>query len=151
MGGVEVEMYSALQRLNAFFFHGVTVLFFCAVACNIHVLYETHVKGAYELTEYSIEPMDKPVKFLPYQIQTGHPIEADVAVLRFNMTVDLRKVWNWNVKMLFVYVTVEYETDDHPLNQVIIWDHIVLEKENAIINKKEALNKYSLFDHGHGL
>lgn len=26
---------------------------------------------------------------------------------------DLRPVWNWNVKMLFVYVTAEYATDKH--------------------------------------
>jgi len=42
-----------------------------------------------------------------------HTLEADVAVLRFDLDVDLRPVWNWNVKMLFVYITAEYETPSH--------------------------------------
>jgi len=37
------------------------------------------------------------------------------------------------------------------LNQVTIWDVIIQEKENALISKKGAMNKYSLFDHGYGL
>ena len=42
-----------------------------------------------------------------------HTLEADVAVLRFDLDVDLRQVWNWNVKMLFVYITAEYATPEH--------------------------------------
>ena len=55
-------MYSALQRLNASFFHGVTVLFFCAVACNITVMYDTHVKGMYQLKDYQVVAHERPVK-----------------------------------------------------------------------------------------
>ena len=55
-------MYNALQRLNAAFFHGVTVLFFCAVACNIHVWSESYFKDAYALKDYSVEAHERPVK-----------------------------------------------------------------------------------------
>merc|ERR1712086_37695 len=144
-----LAMHSALQRLNASFFHGVTVLFFCAVACNISVWKDIHFNGLYQLNDFSLEP-HRPVKFLRYG-PPHHMLDADVAVLKFNLTVDFRDVWNWNVKQLFVYVTAEYETDEHPLNQVILWDHIVTEEENAMIDKEGAFNKYSLFDHGHGL
>lgn len=143
-------MYSALQRLNASFFHGVTVLFFCAVACNINVWVDTYAYNKFELKEYQLRAHEEPVKFLRYG-PPNHILDADVALLRFDLKVDLRPVWNWNVKQLFVYITVEYETDEHPVNQVTIWDHIVMEKENALIDKQGALNKYSLFDHGHGL
>merc|ERR1712216_274752 len=146
---IVIEMYSALQRLNASFFHGMTVLFFCAVACNITVWFDTY-NGHYQLKELSLKSHDRPVKFLRY----GPPnqiLKADVAVMRFDLKVDLKPVWNWNVKQLFVFITAEYATPEHPLNQVILWDLIITEKENAVIDKQGALNKYSLFDHGHGL
>jgi len=143
-------MYSALQRLNAAFFHGVTVLFFCAVACNINVWFDTYTVDKFALKEFTLKAHEEPVKFLRYG-PPNHILDADVALLRFDLKVDLRQVWNWNVKQLFVYITVEYETDEHPVNQVTVWDHIVSEKENAFIVKQGALNKYSLMDHGHGL
>merc|ERR1712216_28780 len=143
-------MYSALQRLNASFFHGVTVLFFCAVACNISVLFDEHVSGKYQLKGVDLKVGERPVKFLQYDPPT-HPLTADVALFRFDLKVDLCDVWHWNIKELFVFITAEYKTADHDLNQVIIWDHIITEKESALINKLSALNKYSLFDHGHGL
>ena len=55
-------MYSALQRLNASFFHGVTVLFCCAVACNMTVWYDTHVKGMYDLKTFELAAHERPVK-----------------------------------------------------------------------------------------
>merc|ERR1712134_252813 len=99
---VRNAMYSALQRLNASFFHGMTVLFFCAVACNMTVWFDTF-NGHYQLKELSLEAHDLPAKFLRY----GPPnqiLEADVAVMRFDLKVDLKPVWNWNVKHLFVFI-----------------------------------------------
>ena len=34
----------------------------------------------------------------------------DQAILNLGIDADLRSVFNWNVKQLFVYVTAEYET-----------------------------------------
>ena len=98
-------MYSALQRLNAAFFHGVTVLFFCAVACNITVWVDTF-NGKYQLGDFSLEAHERPVKlcvttsipsnltyrsFLPRRsLRYGPPnqiLEADVAVMRFDLKV----------------------------------------------------------------
>ena len=49
----------------------------------------------------------------------------DQAVLTLGIDADLRSVFNWNVKQLFVYVTAEYETDANVLNQVVVWDTII--------------------------
>ena len=46
----------------------------------------------------------------------------DQAVLTLGIDADLRTVFNWNVKQLFVYVTAEYETEPNVLNQVVVWD-----------------------------
>ena len=57
-------MYSALQRLNVSFFHGVSVLFFCAVACNMTVWYDTTMRGMYDLksNQFELTAHERPVK-----------------------------------------------------------------------------------------
>merc|ERR1719162_1946894 len=64
---------------------------------------------------------------------------------------DLRSVFNWNVKQLFVYVTAEYETDANVLNQVVVWDTIINDAPSAWIRSSQTVNKYSLTDQGYGL
>ena len=49
----------------------------------------------------------------------------DQAILNLGINADLRSVFNWNVKQLFVYITAEYETEANVLNQVVVWDTIV--------------------------
>ena len=53
------------------------------------------------------------------------PRTSRQAVLTLGIDADLRSVWNWNVKQLFVYVTAEYETKPNVLNQVVVWDTII--------------------------
>ena len=55
----------------------------------------------------------------------SHLTPHDQAVLTLGIDADLRSVFNWNVKQLFVYVTAEYETDANVLNQVVVWDTII--------------------------
>ena len=40
-----------------------------------------------------------------------HGAGHDQAILSLQLDADLRSVFNWNVKQLFVYITAEYETD----------------------------------------
>merc|ERR1712194_647217 len=75
----------------------------------------------------------------------------DQAILSIGIDADLRSVFNWNVKQLFVYVTAEYETVDNVLNQVVIWDKIVNDESEAWIRSDTVVNKYSLTDQGYGL
>eukprot|EP00656_Telonema_subtile_P049472 TRINITY_DN6159_c0_g1_i1.p1 TRINITY_DN6159_c0_g1~~TRINITY_DN6159_c0_g1_i1.p1 ORF type:complete len:179 (+),score=27.99 TRINITY_DN6159_c0_g1_i1:247-783(+) len=137
-------MYNALQRLNASFFHGTTIIFLCALATNLTVFWNPGAPPIYELNAHD------PVKFIRHDHQKN-PIKADVAVLRFDIDVDLRHAWNWNVKEIFVYVTAEYSTPEHPINQVTIWDHTIESEQMAMLSKKGVLSKYNLFDHGFGL
>jgi hypothetical protein len=72
---------------------------------------------------------------------------VDRAFLYFDVKADLTTVFNWNVKQLFLFVVCEYETRTNTLNQVVIWDKIVTEEENAKIDLTEVPNKYYLTDH----
>ena len=75
----------------------------------------------------------------------------DQAILSLQIDADLRSVFNWNVKQLFVYVTAEYETEANVLNQVVVWDTIVNDVSQAWIRSDAVVNKYSLTDQGYGL
>merc|ERR1712046_16634 len=75
----------------------------------------------------------------------------DQAILSLQIDADLRSVFNWNVKQLFVYVTAEYETDANVLNQVVVWDQIISDPAHSWIRSSSVANKYSLTDQGYGL
>jgi signal peptidase complex subunit 3 len=59
--------------------------------------------------------------------------------------VDLRPVWNWNTAQLFVYVTVEWESEAMPMNRAVIWDRIIRKEEEALI-QEIVDTKYHLND-----
>ena len=43
----------------------------------------------------------------------------------FDMSADLRSLFTWNTKLVFLYVTAEYSTELNRLNQVVIWDYVI--------------------------
>ncbi|KAK7161571.1 hypothetical protein R3I94_004300 [Phoxinus phoxinus] len=63
----------------------------------------------------------------------------------------MRPIFDWNVKELFLYLTAEYSTKSNALNQVVLWDKIVLRGESTKLNLKEVKSKYFFFDDGNGL
>lgn len=79
--------------------------------------------------------------FRPYRGQ-------DVALVRLDIDADLRSVWNWNVKQLFVYVVAEYTSPTHAHNEVVIWDEIVESEEDSLLQLRGERVKYPLRDYG---
>lgn len=71
--------------------------------------------------------------------------------ITFDLSSDLTALFNWNVKQLFLYLTAEYKTNENELNQVVLWDKIILRGENAILNYKDMHTKYYFWDDGNGL
>lgn len=69
----------------------------------------------------------------------------------FNFQTDLSSLFNWNVKQLFLYLTAEYKTEANELNQVVLWDKIILRGENAVLDFKNMNTKYYFWDDGNGL
>ena len=72
----------------------------------------------------------------------------DNAELYLDIHADLRAAWHWNLKQLFVYVVAEYESKANTLNQIVIWDRIIENKEDAIIHLDRQEGKYALPDQG---
>ncbi|CAH2237268.1 jg11234 [Pararge aegeria aegeria] len=75
----------------------------------------------------------------------------DLGYLTFDLKTDLSNLFNWNVKQLFLYLTAEYVTPNNELNQVVLWDKIILRGENALLDFKNMNTKYYFWDDGNGL
>lgn len=86
-----------------------------------------------------------------FLIIVPHEKKNDLGFVVFDMQADLSGIFNWNVKQLFLYLTAEYETKDHVLNQVVIWDKIIKRGENSMLDYRSSNTKYYFWDYGNGL
>lgn len=48
-----------------------------------------------------------------------------------DLSVDLRPDFTWMTKQLFLYVTVDFETPENRVNQMVMWSHIITSKASA--------------------
>ena len=131
-------MHSFWQRLNAIFFFALSVLGFLSfLGAGTTYWHVPHPRIDLKVDRVVLRKI----------YGAGH----DQAILTMGIDADLRSVFNWNVKQLFVYVTAEYETEDNVLNQVVVWDNIISEQQQAWIRTDTVVNKYSVIDQGYGL
>ncbi|KAI0028598.1 hypothetical protein K488DRAFT_89589 [Vararia minispora EC-137] len=76
----------------------------------------------------------------------GRPrAKIDQIRVNFNSTADLRPLFNWNTKQLFVWVQAEYISAKGTQNQIVLWDDIIQRKEDALLNLR-ARNEYVIHD-----
>lgn len=45
-----------------------------------------------------------------------------------DLSVDLREEFTWMTKQLFLFVTVDFETPENHVNQMVMWSHIITSK-----------------------
>ncbi|NXA24350.1 SPCS3 peptidase, partial [Ibidorhyncha struthersii] len=77
-------------------------------------------------------------------------------LFKYNMVffltrIHLQSIFDWNVKQLFLYLSAEYSTKNNALNQVVLWDKIMLRGDNPRLILKDMKSKYFFFDDGNGL
>lgn len=65
--------------------------------------------------------------------------------ISINDVIDLRPLWNWNVKQLFCCVIADFETPTVH-SSITIWDSIIQKKEDALIHRMKQEMKYNLQD-----
>ncbi|CCK70565.1 signal peptidase complex subunit SPC3 KNAG_0E03060 [Huiozyma naganishii CBS 8797] len=69
------------------------------------------------------------------------------AKVSFDLEADLTKLFNWNTKQVFTYLTAEYENVKHTRqNEVTFWDKIITSKDDAVLNLTDAQSKYHVWD-----
>jgi signal peptidase complex subunit 3 len=128
-------MHNIWVRLNAIIFFALSVLFAMAILCATSTYF------------HNGEPTLNLLRMNHLKTLRNHQ-GVDRALLAIDLEADLRPAFHWNLKQLFVYVVAEYESKRNALNQVVIWDSIVENKEDALINISKHSIKYALIDQG---
>ncbi|OEH80103.1 signal peptidase complex subunit 3A [Cyclospora cayetanensis] len=132
-------MESYLNRANAVF---------CSMMVCLSVLALGNIGSSYFLTN----PISGSVAARDvYAFGYNYALSGDQAVLALDIKADLRGLFQWNAKQLFLFVVAEYETPQHPANEVVVFDKIITHEEAALINLVNVPAKYHLRDKGKGL
>jgi len=128
------KMHTVWVRLNAVVFFSFTVLISLAMltACSTYNAYNPSGSGVPIVHKLEVRDLRS------LRVHGG----VDKAMLHFDLNVDLRPAFHWNVKQIFCMVVAEYEgvpkaalkesysgpdppVGTYPTNQVVIWDKIV--------------------------
>lgn len=134
-------MHALRPRLNALSAHVMTMLM-VIVAIGSSVSYMQLHKSDPEVALRL-----KNVKFLRRHTRE----RCDQAYVSLDLSADFRKMWTWNIHRMYVSVVAEYKTAAHPRNEVVIWDKILNNRQEALVNMTARRNKYSLKGHGYNL
>ncbi|KAI8801757.1 signal peptidase 22kDa subunit [Cladochytrium replicatum] len=137
-------MYSLSQRANAVLALAVTVA--CVVAAIAAAI------GPLLSTVSPIELATPKIAVKRTSIERGrlgsyynhHSQVVELGIVKFDLEADLRPLFTWNTKQLFVYLVAEYETEKHRWNQVTIWDDIITHKDDALISFRDKRAEYPL-------
>uniref|UniRef100_A0A1B6DLS3 Signal peptidase complex subunit 3 n=1 Tax=Clastoptera arizonana TaxID=38151 RepID=A0A1B6DLS3_9HEMI len=136
-------MHSFITRGNAILAYTLSVLACLTFVCFISTLFIDY------RTQATIDTVKVVVKNVPDYSASRE--KNDLGFLTFDLQTNLTHLFNWNVKQLFLYLTAEYTTADNVLNQVVLWDKIILRGENAALDFKNMNTKYYFWDDGNGL
>ncbi|VDC06199.1 unnamed protein product, partial [Peniophora sp. CBMAI 1063] len=84
-----------------------------------------------------------------YRINTHTPriryTKLDQGRVNFNTEADLRPLFNWTTKQLFVWMQAEYTNLHGVQNEGVVWDCIVKRKKDALLDLR-GRNKYYWHD-----
>jgi len=127
------EMHSFWVRANAVFFFGLAVL---AGLATLNVL------STWTLPDTAPDVNAFKVFQLRRLYNKGN---RNVAVLSFELDVDLEPVWTWNTKQIFAFVVAEYSGNVNKANGVVLFDKIIKTKDSTRIHGKD-IAKYQLLD-----
>jgi len=75
----------------------------------------------------------------------------DLGFITFDLEADFGRVFDWNTKQLFIYLTAHYKSANNVLNQVVLWDHIIEKGQETKVHLKNQNTKYYFWDDGNGL
>ncbi|KIM33770.1 hypothetical protein M408DRAFT_325375 [Serendipita vermifera MAFF 305830] len=132
-------MHSSLQRLNNLSTFVTTCLLALLAAISLSsYLLATSPSGALDVS---------PVQISMRQTTPWSQKKEESAFFEFSFDADLRSLFHWNTKQVFLYLTAEY-TNRHGLNnEVVIWDRIVRRKQDARVRIENGQNKYYFKEH----
>jgi len=138
-------MNTLLSRVNAIFAFTLSVLAGLTILCCI----STAFKDYSQVMDIKMSTGKAMVKNVA-DYSAGRE-KNDLGFLTFNLEGDFSRVFDWNTKQIFLYLTAHYSTKNNPINQVVLWDHIIERGENTRVDLKNHNTKYYFWDDGNGL
>ncbi|KAM4809211.1 signal peptidase complex subunit 3 [Rhinophrynus dorsalis] len=136
-------MNTALSRANSLFAFSLSVMAALTFGCFITTAFKDRVVPVnIHVSRVMLENVED---------FTGPRERSDLGFITFDINADLQPIFDWNVKQLFIYLSAEYATKSNALNQVVLWDKIILRGDNPKLSLKEMKSKYFFFDDGNGL
>ncbi|KAG8836000.1 hypothetical protein FRC18_012080 [Serendipita sp. 400] len=132
-------MYSTFQRLNNI----STFITTCTLALLVGISLSTFLLSTTPTGKLSVAP----VKIAMRQTSPWSARREEAAFFEFNIDADLRPLFHWNTKQVFVYLSAEYTNGKGLENEVVIWDRIVRRQRDARIRIENGQNKYFFKDH----
>uniref|UniRef100_A0A3Q1F872 Signal peptidase complex subunit 3 n=1 Tax=Acanthochromis polyacanthus TaxID=80966 RepID=A0A3Q1F872_9TELE len=136
-------MNTVLSRANSLFAFSLSVMAALTFGCFITTAFkDRRVPVDIHVSKVMLKNVDD---------FTGPRERSDLGFITFDLSADLQPIFDWNVKQLFLYLSAEYSTKSNSLNQVVLWDKIVLRGENTKLNLRDMKSKYFFFDDGNGL
>lgn len=135
-----LKMYNVFQRLSSITSLSMSMLMALVVLISLTTPFifstptmDLQVRNIQTVTNRQMDPYDKLSR------------KAEHVRLTFDMEADLTSMFNWNTKVLFVYMMADYQTQNFT-NRVVVWDKLVRSKRQAKIKMRKHLNKYAWRD-----
>lgn len=128
-------MYNVRNRLNVIWTLAMFVLGVGAGTMAVSALVMSYV-DPFQPTA-SLQAVVPPQMYRARAGFTGRPV--DRTLVQVNGTVDFTPCFTWNTKQIFMYIVVEYSTSKYGRSEITIYDHIISNKESAVVDLKNAI------------
>lgn len=136
-------MHSVSSRLNSPFFFGLTLLGILAGISGLSV-FVIPQSGRGDLSNVQLARLIK-----------NSNNQWDEASFTFDLDIDLSAMWNWNTKLVFIWVEGDYANPPDSRNQIIIWDKIIWRNQynpqQGVLSFKNTKAKYWMRTKGYDL
>ncbi|KAJ1666983.1 Signal peptidase complex subunit [Coemansia sp. RSA 1813] len=132
-------MYNFLQRLGGITSFAMSTLMALFILISLttpfipsNPTHEVTLHDVRTTTGRMVDPADRASR------------SAEYARLTFDIDADLTSMFNWNTKLLFAYITADYESPGFDTNRIVVWDRIIRNKRQAKLRLRKHHNKYFL-------
>ncbi|OAF69122.1 hypothetical protein A3Q56_03130 [Intoshia linei] len=72
-------------------------------------------------------------------------VTYDLATVKANIQANFTNIFDWNVRQVFIFMVLTYETKDKKVESTI-WDFIMLRENNQFIDLKNEKSKYTVVE-----
>lgn len=139
------SLKAAVYRANAIFSFSCKVLASLAGVCWLSTAF-LEPRTLPEITAQKVYVVKGEGSCLTGQRDYYDASPNDQGFINLDLKVDLAPLFNWNVKVVFLYLTADYSTDDSITNTAVLWDKIIMSGEKMKLDLKNIKTKYYFRD-----